>query len=181
LKKKKHDLEKLLERIVKQHQSFDKDEEAQKVLNQFRKTLGDEEERRKKHTRRVDKKAKKIDDFLATAEPKLGASKTEIQNNITDPESAKIKGPHGYIQGYNGIAIADSAHQVIVSAEAFGITGESVCLPEMLDHLETNMKLVTGKEEPLEKALFMGDTGYFSEDNCFLKKTCRKQRSETWK
>jgi hypothetical protein len=165
LKKKKIDLEKLIERIMKQHQTFDKDEEAQKVLNRYRKTLGDEGERRKRHIERLEKKLKKIDEFLETAEPKLGAAKTEIQNNITDPESAKIKGPHGYIQGYNGIAIADSKNQVIVSAEAFGITGESVCFPEMFDELETNMKLVTGKEKPLEEALFMGDTGYFSEDN----------------
>jgi hypothetical protein len=41
-----------------------------------------------------------------------------IQSNITDNESAKIKGPHGVIQGYNGIAVADCKNQVIVAVEA---------------------------------------------------------------
>jgi hypothetical protein len=35
----------------------------------------------------------------------------------------------------------------------------------MLDNLEENMKAVTGKEEPLKKALVEGDTGFFTEDN----------------
>ena len=88
-----------------------------------------------------------------------------MQSNITDNESARIKGPHGYIQGYNGIAVADSGNQVIVAAEAIGSGAESGCLPEMLDNLEANMQMVTGKKQPLKKSLVLGDTGYFSEDN----------------
>jgi hypothetical protein len=42
---------------------------------------------------------------------------------------------------------------------------ESGSLPRMLDSLEENMKTVTGKKEPLKKALLEGDTGYFSETN----------------
>ena len=37
--------------------------------------------------------------------------------------------------------------------------------PEMLDRLEENMKMVSGKQEPLKKALLEGDTGFFTEDN----------------
>jgi hypothetical protein len=43
-----------------------------------------------------------------------------VQSNITDNESMLIKGPRGYIQGYNGIAAADSGSQIIVSAEVTG-------------------------------------------------------------
>jgi hypothetical protein len=67
--------------------------------------------------------------------------------------------------GYNGIAIADSKSQVIISAQAIGSGPESGCFPNMLDSLEENMKTVTGKKEPLKKALLEGDTGYFSEIN----------------
>ena len=35
----------------------------------------------------------------------------------------------------------------------------------MLERLEENMKMISGKEEPLKKALVEGDTGFFTEDN----------------
>ena len=41
-------------------------------------------------------------------EQRLGAGGEVIQSNVTDNESGKIKSPHGILQGYNGIAIADS-------------------------------------------------------------------------
>ena len=84
--------------------------------------------------------------------------------NITDTESAKIKGPHGYIQGYNGITAADSGNQVIICAKAAG-SAESGNFSVMLEKLEENMKTITGKEKPLKKALCLGDTGFFSEEN----------------
>jgi transposase len=165
LKKKKADLEKLLFRIIRQHKETDKNSEAKKIQKPFSKTLGDDKERHERHIRRIENKLKKIDNFLSAAEPKLGPSGQEIQTNITDIESARIKGPHGYIQGYNGIAIADSVNQVIISAEAIGSGAESGCLTEMLDSLEENMKKTSGKKKPLKKSLVLGDTGYFSEAN----------------
>ena len=165
LKKKKADLEKLLKRILSRHQEMDKDEKARKKLDTFRKTLGEDQERRERHIKRLEKKIKKINKFLSTAEAKIGTSGKEVQSNITDNESAKIKGPHGYIQGYNGIVMADSGNQVIVSAEAIGSGAEGSCLPEMLDNLEENMKIVTGKKKPLKNSIVLCDTGFFSEDN----------------
>ncbi|GHV96528.1 hypothetical protein AGMMS50293_28480 [Spirochaetia bacterium] len=111
--------------------------------------MGDDHERRQRHINHIEDKIAKLDQFLKKAEKRTGPSGQEVQSNITDPESARIKSPHGYIQGYNGIAIADSAHQVIVSAEAFGSGAESEHLPKMLDSLNENMQAVTGKEEPL--------------------------------
>ena len=165
LKKKKTDLEKMLNKILFRHQELDKDENSRKKQEPFRKTLGDDQKRRERHIRRIEKKLKKINKFLSTAEAKISTSGQEVQTNITDIESARIKGPHGYIQGYNGIAIADSGNQVIVSAEAIGSGPESGCLPEMLDNLEENMKKVTGKKRPLKNSVVLGDTGYFSEEN----------------
>jgi transposase len=165
LKKKKADLEKLLSKILKQHKEMDRNAETKKIQEPFKKTLGEDTERHKRHVDRIENKLKKINEFLSTAKPKLGPSGQEVQTNITDPESARIKGPHGYIQGYNGLAIADSANQVIVSAEVIGSGAESGCLPEMLDTLKTNMEMITGRKDPLKKSIVLGDTGYFSEDN----------------
>jgi hypothetical protein len=76
---------------------------------------GTKKELKKKRDKR---QIEKLDDFDKQNEPRLGSRGKEIHSNITDNESAKIKGPHGVIQGYNGIAIADGKNQVIVAAEA---------------------------------------------------------------
>jgi hypothetical protein len=127
--------------------------------------MGDDKERRARGIERLEKKLKRIDNFLKTAEPRLGVSGEEVQSNITDNESARIKGPHGYIQGYNGIAVADSGNQVIISAEAVGSGPEAGSFTKMLDSLEENMRAVTGKKKPLKKSLCLADTGLFSEEN----------------
>jgi transposase len=165
LKKKRDKLEKYITRLLSRHQELDKDESVKKKQKPFHKTMGDDTERRERSIERLEKKLRKLDTFLETASPKIGISGEEIKSNITDNESAFIQSSHGYIQGYNGIAIADSGNQIIVSAEAIGFGSEGGCFPRMLDNLEENMKLVTGKENPLKKALIAGDTGYFSEDN----------------
>ena len=102
---------------------------------------------------------------METAKPRKGLSGSEVKSNITDNESGFIKSAKGYVQGYNGVSIADSGNQIIIAAEATGTVAESGIFPEMLDKLEENMKTITGKEEPLKKALVEGDTGFFTEGN----------------
>jgi len=165
LKRRKERLEKYVKKVIRKHRELDKDKAAKRKQKPFAKTMGDDKERRKRHIERIEKKLKKLDEFLETAEPKKGANDKEIQTNVTDPQSAKIKGPHGYIQGYNGITIADSGNQVIICAEAIGSGAEGGSFPKMLDNLENNMKAITGKETPLKKSICLGDTGYYSEDN----------------
>ena len=75
-----------------------------------------------------------------------------MQSNITDHESAKIQGPHGVIQGYNGLAVADSENQVIGAANVAGAVYEGNLLPDMLDQVQATMQTISGKEEPLEHA-----------------------------
>ena len=165
LKKKQEKLKEHISRLLLQHQDLDRNEEAKRIQAPYQKTMGNDGERRQKSIERLEKKLKKINTFLKTAEPRNGVSGEEIQTNITDNESARIKGPHGYIQGYNGIAIADSGNQVIITAEAIGSGSESGCFPAMLDSLNENMKAITGKKKPLKKSLCLGDTGYFAEEN----------------
>ena len=165
LQKRKERLEKYAKKVLRMHRELDKNTEIKKKQKRYKKTMGDDRERRQRHIERIEKKIKRLDEFLETAEPKKGANGKEIQTNVTDPESAKIKGPHGYIQGYNGITIADSGNQVIICSEAIGFGAENGCFPSMLDNLEKNMKIITEKKHPLENALLEGDTGYFTEAN----------------
>jgi hypothetical protein len=165
LKKKKESMEALAEKIVEQHKVLDKQKEEDKRFNPTCHSLVYDEEHYKRHIKRIEEKSRYIDEFLKGAEPRRGASGEEVKSNITDKESALIKGAHGYIQGYNGIAVADSAKGVILTAEVYGSGSESEYFPEMLDSLTETMKGLTGEEAPLKKAIVEGDTGYFSENN----------------
>jgi transposase len=166
LKKKRDKLKQHISKMLIRHQDLDKSESAKKILEPFSETMGDDKERREKSIERMEKKLRKLNEFLNKAKPKKGVSGEEVKTNVTDPESAYMKGAHSaYIQGFNAIGIADSANQIIVSAEVIGSGPESGCFPKMLDSLEENMKKVTGEENPLQEALLEGDTGFFSEDN----------------
>jgi hypothetical protein len=105
-------------KILAQHVKLDKEAAGEKDLSGAAYSYVYDKKYQDKHNERIEKKLKYIDTFLSTAEPRLGAGGEEIKSNITDRESGKITGAHGYIEGYKGIAVADSANQVIVAAEA---------------------------------------------------------------
>lgn len=58
--------------------------------------------------------------WLQENQAKYGTRKKELSSNVTDNDSAKMRTSHGAGQGYNGKALTDGKHQVIVHAEAFG-------------------------------------------------------------
>jgi transposase len=118
LKKKKADLAALSSRLIEKHKKLDAEDKNNSDLGKEERTAA--KERRKRHIERINKKMEYIDQFFADdPRPRLG-TRYEARSNITDNESAKIKGPHGVIQGYNGIAVADGANQVIVAADVAG-------------------------------------------------------------
>jgi hypothetical protein len=112
-----------------------------------------------KHLERIKKKLKYINTFLESAEKRKGAGGEEVKSNITDNESAKIKGARGYIQGYNGIAIADAKSRIIVAAGALGSGNESETFPEIMDKPAETIGTLSGKEEPLEGSTAEGTRG----------------------
>jgi len=165
LTKKRDKLKQYIGKLIVRHNELDKDEDAKEKLEPFRQTMGEDNERRERCIERLEKKLERLNKFLETAKPRNGVSGEEIKSNITDNESAFIKSPHGYIQGYNGITVADSGNQIIVSAEAVGSGPESGSFPKMLDSLNENMKEITGKKNPLKDSIITGDTGFFTEEN----------------
>jgi transposase len=158
LRKKREKIRKLVEKLMQQHRDDDDKKDGDG---------GNEDEEKKfvEQIKRYKDQIKKLDDFDKRHDERKGSRGKEIQSNITDNESAKIQGPHGIIQGYNGIAAADSKNQVIMAAEVFGSVYEGEQFPHMLEELEKNMAEITGKEEPLKRKTILADTGYFSEDN----------------
>lgn len=107
----------------------------------------------------------KVEDFLATHEDKIGRSGKPKQSNITDNGSAKMPSSKGVIQGYDGIALADSKHQVVVHAEAFGEGQEHGLLVPMLEGVRETFQELELSEDILKEVKLAADAGYSSEAN----------------
>jgi len=152
LKEKYDKIKKICKEIVEKHKNNDK--------------IGKEEkENDKEKLERMEKKADRILEFIKTHEDKKGAGGEIIKSNVTDNESGEIKGPHGVIQGYNGIAVVDGKNQIIVAGNAYGSVAEGHFFPEMLEKAEQSMREVKGKKKPLKGTTMLADCAYFSEDN----------------
>jgi transposase len=86
-----------------------------------------------------------------------GNPKAKAQRNFTDPDSHIMKGPDGYLQGYNAQAAVDAEHQIIV---AIGVSNQA---PDA-EHLKPMLERIKANTGALPKT-FSADAGYWSEDN----------------
>ena len=151
LSRKQAKLEKASERILARHQAQDE--------------LGkDEIEHDLKQKAKLDKSADKIAKFLASHEEKLGSQGKPVKSNITDPDSAKMTTSKGTIQGYNGIAINDDKHQIILQAQTWGSVGEQQTLAPAITQLDAQLTAL-GTPDSLSQAKFTADSGFHSEAN----------------
>lgn len=107
----------------------------------------------------------KIEGFLGKTEEKLGRSGKPKQSNVTDNESAKMFTSKGVLQGYNGIALVDAKHQIIVHAEAHGEGSENSLLKPMLSGVCKTFKELKLADNVLSKTKVTADAGYSSEAN----------------
>jgi transposase/IS5 family transposase len=114
---------------------------------------------------RLQKKADRIGRWLDENEAKLGAKGKEITSNITDNESAKMKAAGGYIQGYDGQALVDSKHQVIIHGEALGESQDYEHVPPMVEGAKQNMKAIGYGEDYFKGKTLTADTNYHSKTN----------------
>lgn len=162
-KKKKEKIEKSIQYILKKHRTQDESEGTTASM------IKEEE----KHLKSLRAKAKKIKEWLQENKDKKGKTSNNIKSNITDNESAKMATSHGVIQGYDGVAAADSKHQVIVEAQAFGAAQEHDLLKPMIEGTQENFKEI-GKEENIFKATMLtADSGFHTEEN--MKMLCSEE------
>jgi len=114
----------------------------------------------------------KVRGFLRRGQDKIGAKGKIKKSNITDNESAKIKGSKGVIQGYSAMALVDAKHQVIVHAQAFGENQEHGLLIPMLEGARESYRELKLSEDVLEGVKLSADSGLHSEAN--LKYLCER-------
>jgi transposase len=88
---------------------------------------------------------------------KNGEPNDKSQLNFTDPESKLLKGPQGFMQGYNCQAAVDAEAQIIVGHATTNEQNDTQQLAPMLDQIRRNLG-----RNPEEVS---ADSGYLSEDN----------------
>ena len=156
LRKKQQKLEAKLARVLETHQQTDAAEEA---------SGASEQARREVQIKRLTQQAERIEAFLAAHEPKIGKAGTEIQSNVTDNESTKMMTSHGMIQGYNGQALVDEQHQIIVHAEAFGNGQDYGHVAPLLTGAQAHCTAIGMDEHLFEDTQFTADSNYHSDEN----------------
>ena len=156
LQKRKEKIEHKLKALVEDHIEIDKQEHAVKEKMSAS---------REKQIRRLEQQAKKIEKWLSENDKKIGVNKKELQSNVTDNDSAKMHTSHGTVQGYNGQAIVDSKHQVIVHGEAIGKGPDNDNLPPVIDGAKKNLESIGKRKDYFEGKIVTADSSYHSITN----------------
>jgi transposase len=120
---------------------------------------------RQRQIERLQKKAARIERWLQENEAKIGPRGKEITSNITDNESAEMYTAHGIIQGYNGQALVDSKHQVIIHGEAFGNSQDFEHVPPVLEGAKENLQQIGHSEDCFSGKILTADSNYHSRTN----------------
>jgi len=154
LERKKEKMEKAIRQMVGRHREVDVKEADKGLIEQ-----------EEQYIETLKKKVRKIKGWLKDNEDKLGKSGKPLKSNLTDNESAKIKCSDGVIQGYDGVAVVDGKHQVIVHAEAFGVAQEHDLLIPMIEGTRKNFEAIGNKEDVFKEAKLTADSGFHTEAN----------------
>ncbi len=157
LQKKKEKMEKVIRQIIARHQETDGTEQNKDVTGQ-----------EEKYVATLRENVKKIKTWLKENDDKPGKTGKPVKSNVTDNESAKMKTSHGVIQGYDGVAVVDDKHQIIVHAEAFGVPQEHDLLQPMVEGTRENFTEIGSDPDVFKKTKLTADSGFHTEKNMQL-------------
>src|SRR6266849_4463079 len=111
---------------------------------------------RERQIRTLKRATKKVKKWLKGNDDKPGARGAVRQSNLTDNDSAKMKCSKGVIQGYDGVAVVDAQHQIVVHAQAFGEAQEHALLQPMLEGTRSVFRQ-WGERDVLKRAAVLAD------------------------
>ncbi len=162
--KKKEKIDRSIRHLLGRHRQADRRDDAAEKEDDQGPTSG-MRKREERAIARLRAKKKVFEEWLAQNEDKRGPTGKVIQSNVMDNASAKMPSSHGVIQGYNGVAVVDDKHQVIVHSEAFGTGQETHLLRPMIAGARENFTAIGEKNDVLGEAVLVADNGYHSEAN----------------
>ena len=156
LRYKQQKLEAKVREALAEHRQTDHAEDADSET---------ERQRRQRRLARLRRQAERIEQFLATHQPRVGVRGQEIKSNVTDNESAYLKSSHGIVQGYNAQALVDAQHQIITAAEATGVAQDFQQLVEVLPAAQQTAAAAGLGEDYYRGKILSADSNYHSERN----------------
>jgi transposase len=156
LQKRKEKIERKITALVEDHIEIDKEEHGAKEKMSVS---------REKQIRRLEQQAAKIEKWLRENDKRIGENKKELHSNVTDNDSAKMHTSHGTVQGYNGQAIVDSKHQVIVHGQAIGKGLDNDNIPPVVDGAKENLESIGKGKHYFEDKILTADSSYHSVTN----------------
>ncbi len=147
-------MERAVRHLVKRHREADAAGESSPI-----------QAAREKQIDTLKRATKKIKAWLAENEDKLGATGKARKSNLTDNDSAKMKTSKGVIQGYDGVAMVDAKHQVVVHAQAYGEAQEHALFVPMLEGTRQRFEAIGEKSDVLKNVVISADSGFHTEAN----------------
>ena len=157
LRKKAAKIQESIRKLLRRHRAEDEQDRG-----------GGDGQQRESESKAIENlraKAKRVREFLADNEDRLGAGGKPVKSNITDNESAKMPSAHGVIQGYNGIATVDAAHQIVVDAQAYGEGHEAKRLGEVVRSVKETFATLEGGKEIFDGVVLTADSGFHSQES----------------
>ena len=172
MRQKKEKLEEKVKKLLEEHTRADQAGETSRTAEQ-------PSAQDKVHAQRprLEKQVARIAQFLAEHEPKRGKRGKELQSNVTDNDSTKMQTSHGVLQRYNGQALVDAKHHVIVHAAAFGNGQDYGHVAPMLEGAKANGKAIGLPQHYFEGKRFSADSNYHSEANL---QTCVQEQLDAY-
>jgi transposase len=132
---------------------------------------------RQRQIDKLKKQAARIEKWLKNNNAKISSNGRELKSNLTDNDSALMLTSGGTIQGYNGQALVDDKHQIIVHGEAFGSGQDAKHLEPMVDGAKANMQKIGQHADYFKGKILTADTNYHNQSN--LKK-CHDEQLDAY-
>jgi transposase len=166
MKEQEQRLREEVRRLLQQAEAIDAAEDAEYGPDKLGDELPAELQRREERLRRI-REAKRALEERARAEAKAEGKDEEEQEkvkpaskaqyNFSDPESRILKGPDGFLQGYNAQIAVEPTLQLIVGQ---GVTQEANDKRQLLPMLRK-----VKEQSSQQPSAVLADNGYLSEEN----------------
>ena len=167
LTKKKDKIQQKVKGLLKDQIEADKDDD-----DDFRPPAN-----REQQIDKLKKQAERIEKWLKNNNAKISSNGRELKSNLTDNDSALMLTSGGTIQGYNGQALVDAKHQIIVHGQAFGSGQDAKHLEPMVDGAKDNLQKIGQRADYFKGKILTADTNYHNQSN--LKK-CHDEQIDAY-
>jgi transposase len=150
-------------KLLSQAEAADAEEDARHGRGRRGDELPEELQRRETRIRRIREARRMLEERARTEaksegrDPEQARPEPKVQYNFTDPKSRMMKGPDGFVQGYNAQVAVEADFQLIVGQRVTSAANNKRQLAPLVEAIEEQ-----AGQKPEE---VLADSGYCSEEN----------------